>query len=390
MRRRTTFLALASAAALAVLVTTEYARRALRTHDPLAGIDVEAARGAARDEAAFGGPSGEGAAVDEVSHALPSRAALEALADEAALREHIAALESALGVGSVDETARGELHVLLSTAYRLVGDHEAARRHADAAVARLPGSSRAHQTRARALAARLIDAGRERGWAKVLGSLGDIGEYKGELAAAIELDPENLDARDEEVAVFLFAPWPIGDAKRARARIDALEALDPLRGALWRAQALAKDDEDAEALGSLDTYLATRTAPLDAAELARVALVRGQLLQSQDRFADAAAAYEPLLAGRADAAHFQATYEAAKVRQRGGFELERAIALLDDFLAAAPVGDFIPPTTGAWYRRGLCLRDLGRVTEARDSLRRALELDAKNERARDALAELGE
>lgn len=328
-----------------------------------------------------------GTAPGQGAEPLPTIAELTRLADAAALRAHVAALDAALA--SCDPGARGELHVLLSTAHRVLGEHAEAQDHAERGLALLPERSSAHHARARALAAALIDAGRERGWTAVLGSLGAIGDYKGELAAAIALDPSNLDARDEELGVYLFAPWPVGSAEAARERIEAIAALDPLRGVLWRAQALAKDDRHAEALALVDDHVAA-LAPdtLGGDELARVCLQRGQLLQVLDRFVDAAAAYAPILAGPRTAAWFQATYEGAKARQRGGFELEVAVGMLDDYIAASPVGEFVPPVSGAWYRKGLCLRDLGRLEPARAALLRALELDPDLERATEALRDL--
>jgi hypothetical protein len=278
-------LALLGIASVVLLVLFQHG---VAPQDRLEGIDVEAARARGAD------PVGGLGARDPSSPALPSVSELDRLPDAAALRAHVTTLSALLEEGNVE--ARGTLHVLLSTAHRLLGEHAEAKRHADEGVALAPESSVAHHVRARALAAALIDAGRERGWTAVMGAVGDIGEYKGELAAAIALDPSNLDARDEELAVYLFAPWPIGGAQAARERIEALAALDPLRGVLWRAQALVKDDRDAEALVLVDDFIVDRA--LHGEELERVCLQRGQLLQALDRYVEAAAAYEPVLSGR--------------------------------------------------------------------------------------------
>jgi tetratricopeptide (TPR) repeat protein len=373
----------ASIGALVVVV------QLLAPRDKLTGIDVEAER-------VHGASPGAGASADAEAGQdtapsgpppLPTLAELAQLADGTALRAHVVALDTALEGAAAG--AQGELHLLLSTAHRILGESALALEHADRALALEPASSVAHHTRARALAASLVDVWRERGWLAAFGAASLIGEFKGELAAAIALDPMNLDARDEEVALYLFAPWPIGGVEEARARIETIAELDPLRGVQWRAQALNEEDRPAEALALVDEYVAG-LAPdtLRGMELARVCLQRGAFLQHLDRFVDAAAAYAPILAGPRTATWFQAAYEGAKSRQRGGFELEAAVSMLDEFIEANPVGDFIPPVAGAWYRKALCLRDLGRIEAARAALQRALELDPKFERAANELERL--
>ncbi|MEZ6015652.1 MAG: tetratricopeptide repeat protein [Planctomycetota bacterium] len=241
----------------------------------------------------------------------------------------------------------------------------------------------AHHARARALAMALVDAGRRGGWTVVLRSLGDVGECKGELAAAVALDPLNLDARDEELAIYLYAPWPIGGAAKARECIEALAALDPCAASCGARRRLDKEDRTADALARVEA-LAARS-DLTPEDRARVALSRGQLLQTLDRFQDAAAVYAALGTGPRTTTWYLAVHERARCCQRGGFELEAAIELLDEFIAGAPVGDFMPELSSAWYRKGLCLRDLGRRDEARLAFEATLALDPDHDRARDEL-----
>lgn len=341
----------------------------------LGDMDVEAERASGRATAPIGGAREEGA------QAVPTVAELERTTDRERLVEIAASMEAELRAGA-DRLPDGETHVLLATVYRLLDDMPRARAHADRGVNLLPSNSVARHVRAKALAADLLERGREDGWTAVLGSLGAIGEYKAELEAAIELDPSNLDARDEEIGVLLFTPWPVGNERRAMRRIEEIEFLDPLRGGLWRSQVAAKDDRHEEALAILEAVAPEAESEH---ERERVALVRGMLLQELDRFAEAAAAYAPLLDGERTPAYYQALYEGAKARQRGVIELEEAIRMLDEFIAAEPVGDFVPELAGAHYRRGLCLRDLGRFDEARAAFERTLALDPGFERAREAL-----
>ena len=273
-----------------------------------------------------------------------------------------------------------------SAAQRVLGAFERAVQDIDAALALAPESSEAHYHRARVLVARLMQRTRERGWAAALSSLGDVGVIKGELAAAIELDPRNFEARDEELGILLLAPWPIGNKRAAEDRIAQLAELDPVRHSLWRAQALAAEERWTEALEVVGAI--ALTADANRAHLARLTLMHGQILQEQHRFRDAAPVYTALLNGDRDVFWYQAAYESARVRQRGGFELERALELLADYIAAEPVGDFVAPLASAWHRRGLCLRDLGRIDEARGTFELGLALNPSDRELAEALTQL--
>jgi tetratricopeptide (TPR) repeat protein len=388
MRRRRIQLVVLGAVVVsgAVITSVFVVQRRTAARDVLAGVDVDLER-----ESSLGPPTAGGA---EASDRGPEQGSLDAapapsvselgsIADPGRLHGLAESLSLELDAAETD-AARSAVLVRLSAVHRQLGQRELALDEATRAVALTPADADAHHARARALAARLVALGREKDWSAVLGSLGDIGEYKGELAAVIRLQPTNVDAREEEIAVLLFAPWPVGDGRAARRRIEALAEHDALRAELWRAQALAQDDRGAEAAARVEALDPQATKTVDRH---RVALVRAELLLGLDRDTDAIAVYDGLLAtlDPTTTTGAIAVYQAAKARQRAGVELERALALLDAWLAVGPVGDFVPPASGAWYRKGLVLRDLGRPGEARPALERALELDPGLERASSAL-----
>ena len=319
---------------------------------------------------------------------LPSADDVARLAQRSSVEAVLAQLDRA--VADVDAqgaaAVRARWLTARSAAHRVLGSFERALQDVDAALVLAPDSSEAHYHRARALAARLLQTTRARGWSGALASLGDVGVIKGELAAAIALDERNFEARDEELGILLLAPWPIGNERAAEARIALLAELDPVRHALWRAQALATDERWTEAL-ELVTHIEL---PEDAsrAHLARLTLLHGQVLQEQRRFREAAPVYTALLDGVRDVFWYQAAYESARVRQRGGFELEQALELLAEYIAAEPVGDFVAPLASAWHRRGLCFRDLGRLVEARGAFELGLALFPSDRELAEALAQL--
>ncbi len=366
-----------------VLLMTAALGAAVVVYWAVGALAPRATPSAAREP--LGEPSAE-APRDE----LPSADEVARLGESRSVRAALAQLDRALA--DVDAASSAALRArwltARSAAQRVLGAFERALQDIDAALALAPESSEAHYHRARVLAARLMQRTRERGWTAALSSLGDVGVIKGELVAAIELDPTNFEARDEELGILLLAPWPIGNKRSAEERIAQLAELDPVRHSLWRAQAHAAEERWMEALD----VVAQVALPTDAsrAHVARLTLLHGQILQEQHRFREAAPVYTALLAGTRDVFWYQAAYETARVRQRGGFELEQALELLADYIAAEPVGDFVAPLASAWHRRGLCFRDLGRFDEARGTFELGLALHPSDRELAEALAQLRE
>ena len=79
--------------------------------------------------------------------------------------------------------------------------------------------------------------------AAMVGALDDVKRYQAELAAAVALDPANVDARVRQIIVYAFGPWPIGSKKKARGLIEELGEFDAFRRDFWEVQLLVGDDE---------------------------------------------------------------------------------------------------------------------------------------------------
>jgi len=312
---------------------------------------------------------------------LPSLEELRETVDRARLDAQLTRIAAARDAAEGD--ARGLLTVLLAEGHRMRGDLERAHELATEGVERLPENSQAHFILAETIMARVVREAETGGVTAMVAALDDVKRYQAELAAAVALDPGNVDARVRQIIVLAFGPWPIGNKKRARALIEELGEHDPFRRDFWQVQLLVGDDarvdEAIEGFRALEEQ-----APGDPDVLYNL----GELLAKQDRWRDAAAEFDRLVEDPRTQRSFQAMYQGAKARSAGGFELERALADLEEFEAVRPLGDLMPGLDRVAFHRGNVLAGLGRVEEARAAYLRSLELAPDRERVRAALEAL--
>lgn len=342
----------------------------------LSAEEIEAARA-----------SGSGARAIELdsggdSRPLPDLAELREMVDRAAMGAEILRVEAALAEASGEE--QGLLTVLLAEGNRMMGDLDRAFELAEAGVERLPGNSQAHFILAETIMARVVKEAEVGGVAAMVSALDDVKRYQSELAAAVALDPANVDARVRQIIVYAFGPWPIGNKKKSRGLIEELGEFDAFRRDFWEVQLLVGDDERIEeALAGFRALQEGR--PDDPDVIYNV----GELLAKKDEWRGAAAEFDRLVEQPRTQRSFQAMYQAAKVRSSGGFELERALSDLDEYEVARPLGDLMPSLARVAYHRGNVLAKLGRAAGARAAYERSLELDPDRERVRQALEALG-
>jgi hypothetical protein len=117
------------------------------------------------------------------------------------------------------------------------------------AVELLPGRADAHYAYAVALRQKLSDISFVRA---VFGA----GAYRRALHRALELDPDHIPARAEEIGYLIRAPGIVGgDRAKARERIAELRALAPREGALAAADVLARAGETELAIEIWNEYL---------------------------------------------------------------------------------------------------------------------------------------
>ncbi len=342
----------------------------------LSAEEIEAARA-----------SGSGARAIELdlsddARPLPDLEGLREMVDRVAMEAVIVRVEAALAQAIGEE--QGLLTVLLAEGNRMTGDLDRAFELAETGVERLPGNSQAHFILAETIMARVVKEAETGGVAAMVGALDDVKRYQSELAAAVALDPSNVDARVRQIIVYAFGPWPIGNKKKARGLIEELGEFDAFRRDFWEVQLLVGDDERIdEALAGFRALQEGR--PDDPDVIYNV----GELLSKKDEWRGAAAEFDRLVEEPRTQRSFQAMYQAAKARSSGEFELERALSDLEEYELADPLGDLMPSLARVAYHRGNVLAKLGRSAEARVAYERSLELDPDRARVTQALEALG-
>ena len=257
------------------------------------------------------------------------------------------------------------------------GDYEKSVDYGERAVEALPGSSEAHLAYAIALKIKLNQISRMKGMLV-------IGSYKSALRKALELDPQSVDARVEQIGFFIHAPGVIGGSEtKAQEKIDSLKSTHWQEAMFMQAE-LHHEQEQTEAALEIYRKMIERD---PAAPRARQALAFA--LQSDGNYREADRHFGVLL-GMDDAERsMMARYQLARSRILGKYELPKAVEYLLGYLEqfSASIRN-LPSESSAYWRLGLAYEQLGRTTEARTALERAVALDGDNKQARDSLKKL--
>ncbi len=322
--------------------------------------------------------SGEGSKSIEVESAseavkLPTLQELKEVVDRAELNRMAEAISKARSE-AVDED-RWLLTILLAETERLRGNVVKANELGLAGAEALPRNSRARLVYANTILSKIVKDAQGGGVGALLKQLGPTKRYKAELEAAVELDPDNVDARVAQIIVLAFAPFPVGDKKRAKSLIEELGAYDELRRDFWRAQLLAADKKKADE--ALDAFRTLGEAHPDDAD---IQFTIGDLLFKREDWKGASEIFDRMAVEPWTRQGYNALYQAAKCREKGEYELERALAMLVQFEEAKPVGELMPSMDRVKYHQALVLRKLDRLDEALASFRAALDMNPKENR----------
>lgn len=209
--------------------------------------------------------------------------------------------------------------------------------------------------------------------------------YRRAIDAALEIEPDNVDARTVEIGYLIHAPGIAGgDRRRAQRRIADLQAIDPLAAAQMQldlARAEGEDDAIIAALAAL-----TPLAPED--YIRRSELSRRLILAGRYEDADAELSAWPDGDAWREA---ERDYLRGALRALGGFELDAAETLLDRARSFGPAaGDDRdwPSEAGALALIGTAREARGDRAGALEAYRTALAEDSSNDRARAGLARL--
>jgi len=165
------------------------------------------------------------------------------------------------------------------------------------------------------------------------------------MLKAIELNPENLQAREGIMQFYSQAPWPIGSSSKAYAQAEEIRKRDATRGL--------------------------------------IALIT--LKSSEKKYAEASALCEEVLRRSPD--DFPALYQVGRLASISGDNLDRGLYCLRRCLALTPPPNQ-PGHVAAHYRIGVIMEKKADKAAARVAYESALRLDPKFKPALDAVAKL--
>jgi Tfp pilus assembly protein PilF len=294
------------------------------------------------------------------------------LIDEGQFDEAQAILER-----SVEDSAlEAQSLILLTRLSNGLEDYESGVRYGKKAVKLSPDSVDAHFQYAVALRTKMSKVSKVK-------AMFSLGTYKKELRTALELDPGNADARDEEIGFLVNAPgFAGGDVDQAWQRALELEEIDWRGGLRWQAeiQFLKKDDD--AGMATLREML--EKDPEGTGTRFQLAL----RYQARAQYDEADREFEILQADDEPRLSKNALYQRARSRVMGEYEQEQAIAMLQDYLETMPNDpEGIPGKESAYWRMGNAYEQLGRTDEARRAYETSLGVK-ETEQARKSLRAL--
>jgi len=250
-------------------------------------------------------------------------------------------------------------------------------RYGKQAVKASPDSADAHFQYAVALRTKMSKVSKVR-------AMFSLGTYKKELKKARELDPNDTEARNEEIGFLVSAPGVAGgDVDLAWQRALELEKLDWRGGLRWQAVIQFKKEEIEGGLATSRKLL--EKDPADSGARFRLAY-RYQILE---RYEEADREFAILQTDEAEQIAMNALYQRARTRVLGRYEQEQAVEFLQNYIEAMPAeAAGVPGKEAAYWRMGNAYEQLDRTDDARRAYEKSLQIEETDE-ARDSLKSLG-
>jgi len=253
-------------------------------------------------------------------------------------------------------------------------DYEKAVDWLEKAAALAPARSEVQLWLGRAYARRAVEA-------SLFSKPGLAKQAKEAFERAVELDANNLDARDDLLQFYLQAPGFMGGSvDKAREQAAEIRKRDATRGVLSSAAIRVHEKDAAGAERELTE--AIQKSPAEP----RLRLGLANLYQSQEKWDAAFDAAEAVL--KTDPDNWDALYSIGRTGALSGKRLDRAEECLKRYLGHTP-GPDSPPLANAHYRLGLVYEKQGNKAAARGEYQTAVKLDPKLKDAKEALAKLG-
>lgn len=242
-----------------------------------------------------------------------------------------------------------------------------------------PKSSKAYYLLASAIRVKMQDVSRVR-------AMFSLGDYKDALAKAIELNPENTDARVEEIGFYMMAPSVAGgDKDLAAKKIVQLKKINKVQGLEMEAQ-LADVNGDKDKLEGIYQEILTLKPnyPNALMQLGVMAMQKNNYLKADE--------YLLKINGDEDAGWLLlAQYQRAKARVLAKQDSDTAISLLQEYeksLLTVKSKINLPDASAVYWRMALAYENKGDVKQAIKLLKQSVKLNGDFDLAQNDLDRL--
>ncbi len=207
-------------------------------------------------------------------------------------------------------------------------------------------------------------------------------KFKGQIDRALEIDHDNLDAREDRLQFYLQAPGIAGGSiEKAYAEAESIAVRDPRRGMNAKITILQSDDKSAEAIDEIKRWISEQ--PDDS--LAVLDLV--YMYQGMETWDDVFSVLDGLLLERPS--FTGALYQVGRTAVFSEQRVPEGINALKRYIELGPASEREPQLSYAWSRLGQLYEIQDDSESAILAFQKAVELNPANEQATDALAKLG-
>ncbi len=274
--------------------------------------------------------------------------------------------ERALSANASD----GEAAMYLGRLSMIDGRDEQAAKYFERAVAAAPDNSEYRMWLGRAY-------GRQAQRAGALSKFGLAKKTRAAMEKAVELDGNNVEAREDLMQYYMQAPGIVGGSMdKAFQQAEEIRKRDGVRGALALGALYERQKRWADAERTYQTLL--REHP----DTPNGQLQIGMFYQRSEQFDKAFEHFEGML--RRDPNDFGALYQVGRTGAMSGQRLERAEQALRQYLTA-PTDSTRPPPAAAHFRLGNVYEKSGDKARARAEYEATLKLQPDHREAREAL-----
>jgi tetratricopeptide (TPR) repeat protein len=256
------------------------------------------------------------------------------------------------------------LHFLLGQSYYELGDFPRAMASLERAVQLAPKDSEYRDWLAKSY-------GRKAEESVFLSAMSWARRTHHEFEIAVELNPENIEARRDLIRYEMNAPGVVGGGdEKAVKHIDALEKINPIQGQLARGEFFATKKRMTEADAVFDKILESNTDLIGVYfEVCDYYLDR----KNAEKIAEAIDKAEHIDPEDRRLKYYKGVLLAIQGKTPGEAE-----ALLKSYVATVPNNSELPPHSGALEWIGKLYESQGRFSEAAEEFRLSLSLDPHN------------